>query len=194
MNDEHLDKAKLKVKRLILQYQEYLALDTQIKSLKQEKISLAVKVAKEKGEILSAILSKEHPQLEKIDQRLKLVQWDLERISDEMSFADPLIWMIYKDLAYKGHRNEIATLGDFKQHCSPKDYICTKRFKFMKKYLKEKYGCDLDDTSNFPSFLLLANFYMTPQILILLDDFDFMSKWKKHEYLIKDQKIAKWQA
>src|SRR5579864_2288935 len=130
MNNRKVREAKIKVKRLILQYKEYLALDEEIKTLKQQKMATLTKLAKLQNKRLSEVLSSQdkYPEIQIINQGLTLKKLDLKRISDEMSFANPLIWMMYKDLAYKGASNEISTFGAFKQHCSPEGYICTKRF------------------------------------------------------------------
>ena len=182
------------VNRLISQYQEYLALSNKVALLENEKLSSASNYAQSHGiSIVEALKqSSTNAELIKIDAKIKLANIDLQRLSDEMSFANHAIWLMYKHQAYKGAKNEIATLGALHSHCSPKDYICTKRFQFLKSYLLESCGVDINNLAEFPDAMLLEEFISHESIVTLLEDVKFNQIWKSYEYYIAQSEIAKW--
>ena len=189
-----LEFASRVVERLIMQYQEYLTLSDKIRTLETERFACVAKVSKEQGigvqEVLAAVA--EYDEVSSIDKQIDLHKTDLERLSAEMSFAGPVIWMMYKYKAYKGTSTEIATLGDLRKHCEPEGYICTVRFRFLNKYLDDSLGVDLADLEKYPDQMSLENFYTSDEIMCLEDDPEFMKEWKREEYQIVDGHINKW--
>jgi len=162
---------ELVVKRLIMQFKEYEHLNLLIKDIENKKFIYKLK--------------KNYKLTEAIDYKLNLLKLDQQRISDEMIFANPVVWMMYKYEAYKNTNNEIKTVEDFVNHCSPVGYICTKRFKFVSKYLDIKNLFRLKDK--------LSKVYKSEALLKIVNNPNFMKSWKENEYLIKDNKISKWQ-
>ncbi len=167
------------VDRLILQYKEYLFLNDQIKDLENDKFALLLK-------------NKNSEKLRELDDKIALIKLDLDQVSNEMTFANPIIWMMYKFKAYKDTSNEIQTLGDFRKHCEPDGYICTVRYTFMCMYIKDKYSVDITNKVMFPDKLLLSTFYAADIIGKLLSDTSFLSQWKTNEYKITHNRVNKW--
>lgn len=191
---EKIQKASIIVSRLILQYQEYMALAEEIKILEDQKLSELNQIStKENKDIMSLLSSQDDIEIiKKLNRQISLIQQDLQQISDEMTFANHLIWMMYKYKAYKGKVNEISDLKRFRTHCSPEGYICTERYKFLQKYLLNKYNIDINDVTKFPDNLDLEEFYNNDLIISLFDDLEFLELWKTNEYLKSDSKINKW--
>ncbi len=167
------------VDRLIMQYKEYVLLNEIIQKLENQK--------------LIYVLKKNNKLIKKIDKMISLFKKDREQLSNEMTFANPVIWMIYKYQAYKGASNEIKTIGDFRKHCEPEGYICTLRFKFLKDYLKKK-SIDLTDLKKFPDNKDLKYLFKSDFIFKLTADTIFMNIWKSNEYLIENNKVNKWRS
>jgi hypothetical protein len=182
------------VERLIMQYREYVFLSEMIQKLENDRFAEAARIAKEKNISISDITQskKSFAPLRLVDQKIALLKTDLQRLSDEMTYPNHYVWMMYKDKAYKGTSTEIATLADFKRHCSPEGYICTTRFKFMNEYLKRRAGVNLDDDNQYPPTMKLSDFYERSEILKLLEDTDFLAQWKGNEYLVSKNRINKW--
>lgn len=157
------------VERLMRQYQEYVAVQEEIDQLKQDKI-----VGGNAAEI---------------DQKIELLKTLQEQTGNEMTFATPLVWILYKARAYKDTPQAIDTVGDFRAHCSPEGYICTRRYAFMREYLGVK-GVDISIHSE---DMLLEDFAILPEIANLEVDSAFMQHWQVQEYYRKDGKVAKWQ-
>ncbi len=180
--------------RLIMQYEEYLFLSEAIRELENERFTSIARVAKEKNTSISTftgnLAGREF--LKSIDQKISLYKTDLQRLSDEMTYPNHYIWMMYKDKAYQDTSMEIATLADLRRHCSPLGYICTIRFKFFSEYLKEYKKNDLNDYKKYPDNIKLSDFYNFEEITALLEDTDFLIQWKQHEYLITGDTINKW--
>lgn len=174
-----MDYCKQVVDRLILQYKEYLYLNKKIKELENKKFA----------EILK---SKSGKKVKLIEDTIALVKTDLNQVSNEMTFANPIIWMMYKYRAYKNTSNEISTLEDFRKHCEPEGYICTARYKFLKEFMRKNLSIDLDNKSLYPDTLELDDFYTKKEITSLLENHQFLKMWKEKEYLITKNKINKW--
>ena len=167
------------VDRLIMQYKEYVFLNDHIKKLENDKFAELLK-------------KKDSDKLQTIDDKLSLIKIDLDQVSNEMTFANPIIWMMYKYKAYKDTSSEISTLGDFRKHCEPDGYICTERYKFLCKYLKDNYEKDIEDKSIYSDRIDLSDFYIQDFLVKLSQDTKFMNLWKRNEYLISRNKVNKW--
>jgi hypothetical protein len=159
------------VDRLVAQYKEYL------------KISQACDVA-ERQYALAKISS------QATDDNYKILRRIQDRLSDEMTFYTPRIWMQYKYEAYKDSPKEIATVGDFIDHCSPKGYICTKRFTFIKNWLKKYEDITFEGLQNDEDSIneLINN----TSIIGLESNSIFITEWLNNEFYISDSKISKW--
>ena len=174
-----LDYCEQVVNRLILQYKEYLYLNKKIKALENNKFAELLK-------------SKTVDKVKEIDKEIELLKTDLDQVSNEMTFANPIIWMMYKYTAYKNTSNEISTLQDFRKHCEPEGYICTQRYRFLNNYLINVSNIDLNDKYKFPDGMNLSKLYKSKFIVRLSEDSKFMELWKDYEYHRTLGKVNKW--
>ena len=115
----------------------------------------------------------------------------MQSISNAMTFADPLIWAMYKFEAYADETQPIRTMQDFRLHCSKPGYICTKRFIFVNETLSNRSLSNLADTSAYPDQKSLTESFNT--LWTLSQDSDFIRVWKVYEYHRVDSKAAKWE-
>ncbi len=157
------------VKRLIQQYKEYVSLGDEISKLKRELVCIKI--------------SHKHKEFDLLSTKIELKEILQNRISDEMSFKDPVIWILYKYFAYKGTNKNMNSLYDLIQHCLPEDYVCTKRFKYLSKYI---------DFSKFEKGIRLNRLVNLPEVKKIVANTDFMVGWQRYEYHIENGKIAKW--
>jgi hypothetical protein len=146
-----------------------------------------------------------HSQLPKTKERLEqlLRQYkeyneasdkaDKERIGDEMTYADPVVWIMYKHAAYLGSDHEITTMGALREHSEEHGGICAKRFHFLSAFINEKYGKDIRNAEEFSDKMRIEDFYGSETMDIVVSDEDFMHDWQKYEYYKKDGRVAKWQ-
>ena len=192
MQSEVLKKAESIVNRLVLQYHEYVLLSEEIDRMKTEKLKLTAMLSKSHNTPMSEIAAHErdYPELADCLDRLALKERERDQVSDEMTFANPVVWIMYKDVAYKGTQQEIKDWAAFKDHCSPEDYICGKRFRFLEKYLKEKQGIELSNL--FVDDMPLADIYKDQRIINLADDLTLMKFWQDNEYLRVGGVVNKW--
>lgn len=144
------------VDRLILQYQEYRLLTEAIESEPAEN-----------------------------SRAIALLQRDRQQISDEMTFGNHIIWLMYKHKAYQHTPKALTTLGALITHCAPVDDICHQRWEFLKKYVPEI-------TTDFPAALPLEKLYQEPKLLALLSNLSFLERWKEQEFYRRGSSIRKW--
>ncbi len=116
-----------------------------------------------------------------------------DRIGDEMTYADPIVWMMYKHEAYKGGDHEITTLGDLKKHSIDHGGICAKRFGFLRKAVEVRYCKDILDSEQFPCTMSLMDFYDSDIVNEIVSDQAFIKEWEHYEYYKEGQQVAKWQ-
>ncbi len=121
------------------------------------------------------------------------LQQSLQRISNEMTFATPIIWIQYKYFAYQDEAQPILTLNDFRVHCSKPGYICTKRFTFLNESLKARNLTPLTDKQVFADSLDLAELCTNSSLMALVKDETFMKQWHGYEYHKAGERIAKWE-
>lgn len=192
MESTVLKKAESTVKRLVLQYGEYLSLTDEIDRLKTEKLKLAAAISKTRGVVLADVAAheREYPELADCGDRLALLERERDQVSDEMTFADPVIWIMYKDVAYKGSRQEIKDWAAFKDHCAPEDYICGKRYRFLENYFRTQKGIEFG--SFFKDDTPLEAVYRDRRITDLVDDLALMKEWQENEYLRTGGVVNKW--
>lgn len=116
----------------------------------------------------------------------------VQKISDAMTFTNPIVWILYKFEAYAIDPQAIRTLQDFRIHCSKRDYICTKRFTFINQQLEQKGLPTLSDPSRSEQ-QSLDDLASAPEIVALVDDPEFQHKWDAYEYFKQDNQIKKWE-
>lgn len=155
------------LEKLLVQYKVYISLQEEIKSDRFKLLKLDVS-----------------DEASKLKMQIVLKEDILARMSDEMTFPTPSLWMMYKYAAYKGTDKEIKTCQDFVDHCSPEGYICTVRYNFFKEYL------DIFKVSNPSDDLVML--YETEELDKLEQDPKFMEAWLTNEFRIINNKISKW--
>lgn len=116
-----------------------------------------------------------------------------DRIGDEMTYADPIVWMMYKHKAYLGSDHEITTVGMLREHCSDHGGICAKRFDFIASSIKNSHNADIRNTHEFPDAMNIVDLYESDILESLVADDAFMASWRTYEFFKKDGKVAKWQ-
>lgn len=181
------------VQRLIMQFREYDNWVKVIANLESEILQQATNIARSSGQPLGTVMAASYtdPELQALSSQLALARIDQQRISDEMSYQNHIVWMMYKYAAYIGTPSAIPTVGAFQRHCSPKDYICTKRYTFLKHWLIER-DIDMENEIRFPKDMPLDEYFRQPIFTDLVKDIEFQKQWKKHEYYVADGNIAKW--
>lgn len=127
------------------------------------------------------------------DYNSAITDSDKDRIGDEMTYADPVVWMMYKNEAYAGTHHSIDTLGALKEHSIDHGGICAKRFGYIAHFLKTNLNTDILDKEIYPDSMDIKEFYDSEIISNLISNTDFMNAWQKYEYFKLDGKVAKWQ-
>lgn len=125
-------------------------------------------------------------------QKKQILLEKLQHISDSMKFDNPVVWMMYKHLAYKDTDHPILNIGAFIEHCGGHGDICSKRYLFLRTYLIDSKSTDIE--SVFEKRASLEKLYTNENILKLVEDAVFINEWKKHEYNTIDGKTAKWKS
>lgn len=118
---------------------------------------------------------------------------DKDRIGDEMTYADPIVWMMYKQEAYAGTDHAINTLGDLKKHSTDHGGICAKRMDFLSRFIKENYGKDILNATEFSNHMKLEDFYDSDIMNEIISSGDFMKKWETYEFFKRNSVVAKWE-
>ena len=193
MTQEVLSGPRKAVDHLLDQYNDYLKVSAVIDELRTEQVKTAIRLAKAAGLSFTTVLTENREEIKEIGERISFSKRELQRISDEMTFADPVIWVMYKYRAYAGTSKAIVDMEDLRAHCRPDGYICTKRYSFLRDYLRENESLDLEDKSSYSDDLDLAQFCHRPEILALHKDESFLSRWQSYEYYQCDQRVAKWE-
>lgn len=116
-----------------------------------------------------------------------------DRIGDEMTYADPIIWVMYKKQAYAGSHHEINTLGDLKKHSIDHGSICAKRMRFLALFIKGNYKKDILDSSEFSDDIILEDFYDNNLLNDIVSDKKFIKTWESHEYFKDQGRVTKWE-
>ena len=191
-SDATLKSVEADVHHLLNQYQEYLAVSQAIDRLKDQQIKLAIELGANKSVPFSVVLHEQPTEIRAIGDDIQAAEQDLQRISDEMTFANPVVWIMYKYKAYLGTSQAIADMADFRKHCSKPGYICTKRYQFLNKHLQSQ-GMSLDDVALYPDKTNLPEVYQLPTLLNLLHNENFMAEWNKYEFNLENDRVAKWE-
>jgi hypothetical protein len=194
MNESDIRKdSQQAVGELLNQYNDYLKVVTVINELKSQQMATALRLASSSGSHFTLVLKENPSEIKEIGVQITDLEERLQSISDEMTFASPIVWVMYKFQAYAGTSQAIVDMEDFRGHCQPDGYICTKRYLFVKNYLLKNMSLDLDDTSQYPDTLKLDQLYLREEFFALVTDKDFMSSWNTYEYHRVNGKVAKWE-
>ncbi len=195
MNDYALalQKATKLTDQLLGQYQDYMKITGQIDELKSSQMNLAIELGAKTGKSFAQILEEQPHEIKGIASKIAKAERDQQRVSDEMTFANPVVWMMYKFKAYAGTSTAIVDMEDFRKHCTPDGYICTTRFRFLRQYLLDAGLPDLNDVSTYPNALRLEKVYQLPELLALGTDPKFKKLWDEHEYHTENGRVAKWE-
>lgn len=172
-----MDRILPEVNKLLNQYQQY-------KKLLEELGAIERQLAKAK------LLGTNQSLLKSEQITLKK---ELQTLSDAMTFANPIIWIQYKNLAYKDEAQPITTMHDLRVHCSKPDYICTKRYTFLNEYLTKQGIPALSDQATYPDTLELTQLLKTPSLQALVEDPAFLKQWALYEYFTQNGQVAKWE-
>lgn len=172
-----------KIQKLIYQFDEYMDMYNSEISLKKdleeiEKIENPIQKAKK---------------FEEIEKNFSKIKNDMIILWDDMKFDNPIIWMQYKNQAYKNSPSEIPTIWDLIKHCFKNlDYICGKRIDFFAKNFKRKFWIDIfeiDWNISFDDFLKKYE----KELKEICQDEKFMDLWLKYEYFTVWERTAKWE-
>lgn len=163
------------VDALLEQYRQYLAYQSEVDALERQLAKQ--KLRGESTEAASQLL----------DERRAAIS----QLSDAMTFATPLIWVMYKHEAYQHEAQPIRTMHDLRLHCAKPGYICTKRMQFLNAYLTSRGRVPLSDDEQYPDALSLDMIYET--LSQLEEDTTLLEQWRHHEYFTEDGVVKKWQ-
>lgn len=115
----------------------------------------------------------------------------LQELSDSMTFDTPQIWIAYKYRAYQDEAQPIATLHDFRMHCSKPGYICTARFEFLNDALARAEQARLSNRTAYADEMELSEL-LSSGVLDALDE-TTLETWREHEYYRDEAgRVAKW--
>lgn len=115
-------------------------------------------------------------------------------IGDAMFYDDPIIWILYKNLAYVGTAGAVLTLGGLRHHAADEQDICGRRWRYFVRQAKLETGIDFTDEGAFPDQMSLIDFANTESVRRVCDAKAFMEGWRAAEYF-KDAtgRVAKWE-
>lgn len=170
-----IDTARRQTDVLLGMYEEY-------KHIAEEQQSLASQLTKAK--------LKKQPS-DELQSLYDHASREMQSISESMTFASPLVWMMYKFEAYQQEAQPIRTIQDFRLHCTKPGYICTKRFEFVNAELGRRQLAPLSDRESYSDDMLLCDTY--DAVLPLMADDAFMDTWDEREYYKIDGRVAKWE-
>ncbi len=163
------------VDQLLAQYQAYKALLSSQKYVQQQ---LA------KARLLGKDISNLHDEYDLLSDKLS-------RLSDEMTFESPLVWVAYKYEAYQDESQPITTMSALRVHCSKPGYICTKRYEFLNQWLERLSLEKLSGREVYPDEASIPCIY---DILLQLEAHEaFMAEWRSYEYYQENEQVAKWE-
>ena len=117
----------------------------------------------------------------------------LQTLSNEMTFANPVVWIMYKRLAYEDEPQPIKTYHDFRLHCAKPGYICTNRYIFLNRYLASSGLPELSDHSAYPDEKDVREILEDNAFINAIKNTDFQTQWDAHEYHKIDNRVAKWE-
>ncbi|MFM2424097.1 MAG: hypothetical protein RLZZ70_486 [Candidatus Parcubacteria bacterium] len=114
-----------------------------------------------------------------------------KRIGNQMFFADPIIWIRYKHLAYQGTPNALMTWGDLVSHSFSHDGICGKRLDWLASEVA-KEGIDVFSQDVVPIDAMLSEVATLPIFQKVANNPKAMQVWASHEYYEERGQPKKW--
>lgn len=172
-----------KIQKLIYQFDEYIDMYNSEISLKEELEKIEeIKNPEEKAK-----------EFEKLEKEFAKIKNDMAILWDDMKYDNPIIWLQYKNHAYRWTSSEIPTIWEFIKHCFKNlDYICGRRIDFFAKNLEKKFGIniyELEPNMTFDEFLETYH----KELWELCQDEKFMNLWLRYEYFTIWERTAKWE-
>lgn len=130
-------------------------------------------------------------------KQIELLQLQQKELGEAMTFANPLIWLLYKIQAYAGSPKALKTLANLRKHAESPTYICHKRLNFLNEYIKSKFGKDLLNDESVSGDTDLGETVEMGLVDACLDE-AFMQKWFEFEYfqhpdVTNRLRVAKWE-
>lgn len=114
-----------------------------------------------------------------------------QRISNSMFFADPIVWMKYKFLAYQGTKSALNTWGDLIDHSLGHDGICGKRLNWLVE--KARFiNVDILSESVLARKMLIDEVVKTDLILEISNSELLMKEWCQYEFYKDGGQNKKW--
>lgn len=188
-----------RVEKLLRQYQEYQKEEKERQIKVKEQMQQATKIAVSQGftkrmstaDVLNN--GREYPEIERLGEEIKKHEQRKKEIGESMFFDDPLTWMMYKFQAYQGTKESITTLEDIRNHCKKQGYICTKRFIFINRCLKERGLPSLLEDAPWKPKDTLDTIYSRPEYQAISEDEEVLRQWRIYEYYTENGCVAKWE-
>lgn len=127
--------------------------------------------------------------------KMATTQDEKSSIGDAMFYDDPVIWMLYKALAYQGTASAVTTLGDLRRHAADEQDICGRRFKFLLTAMWDVLGIDLHDMDVYPNNMSLMKLADSQVFSDVVSCNEIMKEWRRQEYYCDASgRVEKWQA
>lgn len=190
-----LEDAKKEVEGLLEMFEEWSDLNNEVSGIEDQIFSKAVEVAAEKEVEVSKVTEGEvkSEKVEELKEKKRDVESEKKSVGRQMKFKNPVIWIMYKRKAYIGTNDEMRDMKDFREHCEVPDGICTARYIFIEDYCEENMDWNIDNDEDFNPKMDLDELYQDQRIISLVQNEDFMERWRGHELNMEDGRPAKWE-
>ncbi len=113
------------------------------------------------------------------------------RISNQMFFADPIVWIRYKHVAYQGTVQALTSWHDLIEHSMSHDGICGKRLNWLIS-TAAKQGVDILSSKVISAETSLEIVATLPIIVQIADSPEAMTGWRTYEYYKHKGQVQKW--
>jgi len=113
------------------------------------------------------------------------------KIGNEMIFRDPIVWIMYKHLAYQGTPQAITTWEDLMDHSLNHDGICGKRLDWLCSKVSELGVNLLAKNSNLLA-LKIPEFTRLFTVIAVADSEILISEWNRYEGNLRNGQRHKW--
>ena len=190
-----LEDAKKEVEGLLEMFEEWSDLNNEVSGIEDQIFSKAVEVAAEKEVEVSKVTEGEvkSEKVEELKEKKRDVESEKKAVGHQMKFKNPVVWIMYKRKAYIGTNDEMRDMKDFREHCEVPDGICTARYIFIEDYCEENMDWNIDNDEDFNPKMDLDELYQDQRIISLVQNEDFMERWRGHELNMEDGRPAKWE-
>lgn len=190
-----LEDAKKEVEGLLEMFEEWSDLNNEASGIEDQIFSKAVEVAAEKEVEVSKVTEGEvkSEKIEELKEKKRDIESEKKSLGRQMKFKNPVVWIMYKRKAYIGTNDEMRDMKDFREHCEVPDGICTARYIFIEEYCEENMDWNIDNDEDFNPKMDLDELYQDQRIISLVQNEDFMERWRGHELNMEDGRPAKWE-